>query len=154
MRNKFILGLLFVFLAASQVFAQTALKAEVDKKEITTDELLTYKLILSTSEKRVSLPSLPKFNGFIVISQAESSTVSFLKNGARTILVYAFILAPKEPGKFTIEPGTLKLKNSLISSESFEIEVKPGKLKPQPQPEEKLPTDKPRIETERSQVTL
>jgi hypothetical protein len=154
MKNKVILALLFVFLAVSHVLAQTALKAEVDKKELTADELLTYKLIVTTQEKKVSAPAVPKFEGFVVVSQAQSSTISFVKNSAKTILVYAFILAPKEAGKFTIEPSILKMKNSVISSESFEIEVKAGKLKPRPQPEEELPPAKPQIETGQPQVTL
>ena len=150
-----IFTIFFIFSHLTIVFAQTALKAEVDKKQISTDEFLTYKLTITSTEKKIPLAQLPKFEGFTVVSQAQSSKVSIAKNQIKTILIYTYLLVPTDIGKFTIEPSSIKIKNAAISSEAFEIEVKPGKVKPQPKPEEVPPSpEKPQLEPEESQVTL
>ena len=136
-------------------YAETSIKAEVDKTSITTDETLTYKIIITSSEKRMPEPQIPKFEGFSVISQAQSSTISFVQAGIKTILVYAFILAPTDKGKFKIRPSTIKIKNKTYSSDAFEIEVTQGKSKPKPPSEQKpsLPKELPQ-EEEKPQITL
>jgi hypothetical protein len=130
MNKKFLAVLLLIFFFGSPLYAQISLKAEVDKKKITTDETLAYKVIVASTQKTIPAVQLPKFEGFRVISQANSSTVSFAQGGAKTIVVYACILVPLQKGKFTINPSTVKTKDSVISSESFEIEVTQGKSRP------------------------
>lgn len=130
-----ILTSVLIFFCAINVFADTAIKAEVDKTSITTDENITYKLTITSTEKDISTPQLPKFEGFNVISQTQSSTVSLVKNNIQHFLVYVYILAPKDTGKFNIESSQIKIEGKSYSSESFEIEVKQGKAKPQHKPE-------------------
>jgi hypothetical protein len=134
-----ILTILFILTASAISLAETTIKAEVDKATITTAELLTYKLIIASSEKLIPPPKIPQFKGFIVVSQAESTTTSFQKGGMQSILVYALILLPKQAGKLKIEPAEIALGTRIYSSESFEIEVEKG-TDPLPQlPEEKQP---------------
>lgn len=148
MKKLFLAGI-FIFLFTATALAETSLKAEVDKASITTDEAITYKLTIDSTDKNIPQPQLPKFAGFQVISQAQSSNISWLKNGIKTILVYNFILAPVDIGKFKIEPSSLKIKNKTYASDGFEIEVTQGKRKPKPP----LP-EEPQPESEEPQVTL
>jgi len=133
MKIKIILFLFVIFLPTA-VFAETTLKAQVEKNKITTDEALTYKLIIASTENALPAPAFPKFAGFQVLSQAQSSTVSFMRGGMKTILVYAFILAPMKVGKFKIEPASIKVRNEAFNSDAIEIEVTQGKRIPQPPP--------------------
>jgi hypothetical protein len=121
-----ILPIVFILFLISDVLAEVSLKAEVDKTSITVDENITYKLIIISSEKEVPQPQVAEFEDFLVLSQAQSSTVSFVKGTAKTILVYAFILAAKEAGKFKIKPSSIKIKDKVYPTDSFEIEVKAG----------------------------
>ncbi len=125
-KKVFFLCLLIVLLVIKSVFAETSIKAEVDKTSITTNDTLTYKIIITSSEKTLPQPEAFKFNGFNIISQAQSSTVSLVKSEVKTILVCAFILMPQSTGKFKIAPAVIKVKNKAISSQAFEIEVTPG----------------------------
>ncbi len=154
MKFKIIVVLIAIFLLVDIVFAQDlSIKAEVDKTSLSSDENLTYKLIITSSEKKLPSPQIPKFAGFNVISKAQSSTISFAKSEIKTIVVYAFILAPSDIGKFKIEPSTIKVNDKTYSTQEFEIEVTKGKGKPQPKPEKKPalpkeiqpPTDKPQV---------
>jgi len=136
--------LVFLFSPAAVVFADTTINAEVDKARITTDELLTYKLTVASTEKNIPAPKIPGFNGFAVISQAQSSTVSFQKGGMQTILVFAFILMPKEAGKIKIEPAVVTVKGKAYASDVIQIEIKQGSVRLPEDPGPEIPeSDQP-----------
>jgi hypothetical protein len=130
MKKVIILSVIFTSLFIAEAFAQTSIKAEVDKAIVTTDDAITYKLIITSSEKSIPKPQLSKFTGFKIISSAQSSTVSFTKGNVKTIAVYAFVLVPADKGTLKIEPSSIKIKNETYSTATLEIEVKQGKLKP------------------------
>jgi len=156
MEKVIILLVIFMSLFIAEAFAQTSIKAEVDKTIVTTDDIITYKLIITSSEKNIPKPQLPKFTGFKIISSAQSSTVSFIKGNVKTIVVYAFVLIPTDKGTFKIEPSSIKIKNETFSTGSFEIEVQQGKPKPKGEPEQKPPQpEETQPETEEQpQITL
>jgi len=139
MKRIIILSLIFTNVFIAGAFAQTTIKAEVDKTSITTDSVLTYKLIITSLEKSVPTPQLPKFTGFKAISSAQSSSVAFTKGNIKTIVVYTFVLVPTNTGKFKIEPCSIEIKNETFSTESFEIEVKLGKATQKAKPQQKTP---------------
>ncbi len=148
-----LLAILFFILAIQVAFAETAIKAEIDKKVITTDETLTYKLIIASTSNTVPQPKIPKFEGFKVISRAQSSTISFVKGGAKTIFVYVFILYPDMKGKLKIGPSQIKIGDTDAASEAFEVEVKQGKRKIEPQPSKK-PSLPQNLKSNTEQFTL
>lgn len=155
MKKIIILSVIFTSLFIATAFGQTSIKAEVDKTITTTDDVVTYKLIVTSSEKDIPQPQLPKFTGFKAISQAQSSTLSFTQGNVKTIVAYAFILAPTDIGKFKIEPGAIKIKNETFSTGIFEIEVKQGKPKLEPEEKPPIPEKTPPEETEElPQITL
>lgn len=154
MKKLFII-FIFYFLFICQSLAQTQIKSEVDKIRISTEEALTYKLTVTSSEKKITQPKFPEFKDFAVIWQAESSKVSFTKEGAKTMLIYTFILAPKNTGRFSIGPAQIKAEGKVYTSEKFEIEVTPGNLKPRALPDEKPPTPKKVLPESKSlEITL
>lgn len=154
MKKAFII-LIFSLFFICLAFAQTQIKSEVDKARISTDEALTYKLTIISSEKKITQPKFPEFKDFTILWQAESSTISFIKGGAKTTLVYTFLLAPKNTGKFTIGPARIESEGKTYTSEKFEVEVTAGKLKPKALPESKpLKPKKTLPESQEPQVTL
>ncbi|HLD82492.1 MAG TPA: BatD family protein [Candidatus Omnitrophota bacterium] len=135
----FLFSLFFILDAAAQ---GTSIKAGVNKKALTTDDTLTYKITITSSERDALKPSLPKFEGFNILSQAQSSSISFAKNERKTTSAFIYVLSPKETGALKIEPASVKVGGQTHSSEPFEIEVTQGKLKPLPQnnlPEAEVP---------------
>jgi len=154
MNNKSLILTAIFILFATAASADTSIKAGVDNKSITTDDSIAYKLTISSLEKEIPSPQLPGFDGFYVISQTQSSSISFAKGGTMTELVYIYLLVPKEIGKFKIEASKIKIKNKDYSSEVFEIEVTQGKSRPGVPPEEKpyLPQDL--SDSKESQITL
>ena len=132
--------LLIVFYLNS-AFAETTIKAKVDKTNITTDEVITYKLTVTSTERKVPQPELPEFEGFRIISQVQSSNISLIKKDIKTSIVHTYILAANKIGVIKIAPSKIKIDNEIISSDAFQIEVKEGKIKPEPKEELPLPED-------------
>lgn len=131
--------LLFSLFFSFTAHAEVAIKAEVDKIAMSTDDVLTYKIIV-TSAERITVPvQFPKFEGFLVLSNAQSQTVSFVKGGIRSIVVYAFVLKPKGPGKIKIEPSSIKFQDKNYTSDHFEINVKQGKIQPKAPVKKEIP---------------
>lgn len=145
----------FIFMFSAHSFAQTFIKAEIDKVSLATNEAVTYKLTITSSERQLPPPQLPKFEGFKVVSTTKVSNISFAKNKVKTITVYTFILYPNEIGKVKIEPSSIKIKEKTYQTEEFQIEVIQVEVKPQVPPEQKplLPKQSP-SELEQSQTTL
>lgn len=137
MVKRAVLCLLFLVMAAAIAFAQTSIKAEVDKISLTTDEVLTYKVTVVSSERNVPLPELPKFDGFKILSQAQSRSFNLSAGSARNSFVFILLLAPLKTGELKIPPCTIKLDGKNYSTDTFKIEIKQGKFKPEPK--ESLP---------------
>lgn len=155
MRKILIYALLLIFSFVGEALAETTIKAEVDKTSLMLDENLTYKLSVISSEKNIALPELPKFEGFDLISRIQSSSMSLATGAIEMKLSFVFVLAPTDIGKFKIEPSSLKIDRQLYSSESFDIEVKPGKSPPKSKADSALPKNiPPEIESEEPQINL
>lgn len=155
MKKTGILSLLFISLFTAAAFGETSIKAEVDKTSLTADDSFTYKLTITSSEENMPAPALSKFTGFKILSSAQSSTMSVIKNNIKTIIAYTFILAPANIGRFNIEASTIKIKKETYSTPAFVIEVKPGKTRPKAKPKEKpLLPEEIQPETEEPQITL
>ncbi|MCM8771413.1 MAG: BatD family protein [Candidatus Omnitrophica bacterium] len=130
-RFKIIGCICFLLMVFSPAFclAQIEIKAEVDKKKVSTDEELVYKLIISSTASSIPAPEFPDFKDFYVISQANTSNITIKAPSSKITVIYVFVLVPKEAGKFIIEPSQIKTKSAIYKSESFEIEVVEGKRK-------------------------
>jgi len=145
MKRIVLYSILFIFSFRAIALAQTTIEAKVDKTTLTTDETFTYKLTVTSSKENIPLPQLPKFEGFEVLSQVESSSMSLVKEEAQIKLSFVFILTPTEIGKFKIEPSSIKIKDQTYTSEAFQIEVK-GPLLPK-----NIPSD---INSQQPQINL
>lgn len=152
MKKTVIFSWLFLMLASTAVFAETALQAEVDKLSITTDDVLTYKITIKSQEKKIPDPKVPEFKGFGVVSKLQSSSISFMKDEVNTLVSYIFVLSPQEAGKFKIEPSQVRTGAKVIMSEEFEIDVIQGKGKAVP--EQEIPPRKPLPESDEPQYTI
>ena len=156
MRNKVIVTIFFVFLFITTALAQDfSIKAEVDKTSLAIGETLNYKITINYMGKEQAEPKIPKFEGFNVISSIQSSNMSFVKNNIQRNIVYIFILATLDIGKIKIEPSVIKIGNKTYSTDTFEIEVIPGKARPKT-PLEQRPSRPEKIqpESEEPQITL
>jgi len=125
MRRIYIFYILFFFIfPVKLLYAQVSFNAKVDKVNLPINETLIYEIDITTQSKNIPSPKLPKFEDFIVVSQQQSSNISFKKDKIATQIVYSFVLMPRRSGKLKIEPAEIKIENRTYYTEAFEIEVK------------------------------
>jgi hypothetical protein len=124
--KKVLLAAAVFFQLSGACFAQTTVKAELDKIKATTDEPVTYKLTVVSGEQRLAAPSFPDLKAFDILSQSQSSNISLTGEGMKTMLVYVFVLLPREPGSIEIPPSVVTAGKEKLSSEKFTLEVSPG----------------------------
>jgi hypothetical protein len=139
MEKSFSLVTFILALACNLAFAQTEIKSRVDKDKVTTDETVTYKVTVESSESFIPQPAFPEFKDFAIISSLQSSQASWGKEGAKSSMEYVFVLLPKAIGKLKIGPATLKTKDKTYSSEELQVEVVQGKRMPDFSDDESLP---------------
>ena len=137
--------LIFAFFFIGAACAKETIQAEVDKVKVTTDDQITYKLNIVSDKDNPSYPQLPDFKGFGVLSQAQSTTVSFQKGQEDVFMTYVYILVPTAVGKFTIGPSSVKINGKVYSTRSFDIEVTQGKNHPKSEPEEAPDQEYPKV---------
>lgn len=154
-RLVFVAILASLFLSTN-VFADTSIKAEVDRYSLTLGQALTYTLSLSSSEKKVPVPEMPDFSGFDVLSSAQSTNISFVKGSVVTNMVYTFALLPVNMGKFKIAPCKIAIEGKAYATTEFEIEVtQPNPTAPEPSFQEPgLPKKETPPKYEGEQLTL
>lgn len=139
----------------ASAFADTSLKAEVDKTRITTEEAVIYKLSINSSAKKIPKPDLPGFEGFAVLSQSQASKISISAGVQTSSVTYVFILAPVKSGKFGIGPSRARIEGRDYSSDTFEIEVTQGKVQPKAESEDMAPLpEAPVSPSEAPRITL
>jgi len=154
MKRIFCLVIAVFIFSTFSVFAETSLKAEVDKLKVATDEVLTYKVTVTSNDQLIPPVRFPAFSGFDLISQGQSQSVSLQKGGLDTSLAYSFILSPIAAGKIKIDPATLKIKDRVLSTNAFEIEVSLGKDKLRITPPNQPSLPKEPDESQEPQITL
>jgi len=125
MKAKFILCLIVFLLAASSAFCETTINSDVDKTTLSVGEELVFKVTVISSERQVSAPKIENFEGFVILSQAESSTVTFDQGGGKSMLVYVYVLTPVHEGTLKIKPVTITVKNKTYATEALSITVNP-----------------------------
>jgi hypothetical protein len=137
MKRTALLIMLSILAASGVCRAETTIKAELDKRAVTADDTVTYKVTVISSEQQLPPPVFPDFKGFSTLSSSQSSSFSFSGSGTKTMLVYVFVLLPDGPGPVTIPPVQITAGGKKTSSESFTLQISPGTGKfRRPQPPE------------------
>lgn len=137
--KKYILFTILFLSVLPLAFAEISIKAEVSKKTITTDEALTYKITIASSEKTVPLPKLAEFDGFNIISRMNSTSFNLSAGTIKYAFVFVFILAATKTGEIEIPPAKIRFEDKDYSTDAFKIMVLQGKNKPQPKQKKILP---------------
>ncbi len=145
----------FMLCLPTAAFARPGLRvrAEVDKTLINMDELLTYKLTVTSSEKNIPA-KFPDFTDFAVVSMQES--VSFQQGSKLTTRVLVVVLAPRKTGKLEINSAQVTFLDKVYFSRRFRIKVQEiGAPKPDDPAAQQEPAPEPEIpDSSQSQYNL
>lgn len=102
------------------------LQAQVDTTDITTDDTVTFTLILTTPDGSAPQLNLPPLDGFNVTNQQSASQYSIVNGQTSTSMSYAYALQPTRTGDIEIPSLHLALNGQTVSTEAFTIHVRQG----------------------------
>jgi len=149
--KKLILILVLVILGANLALpADFSVKSYIDKKSIDAGEVLKLTLEINGFSQASPKITLPKFDGFVVISANTFNEISIVNNEVGSLAKMVYLLKPVKTGKLVIPEIKVKYKNKEYSAPAIEVEIK-GTLPIIPQEPKNMPqTDSVAVE----EVTL
>ena len=135
------IAILFLAVAAGRASAQgPSFQAAVDKNPVAIGDQFTLSLTLNNAGmgggKNLQLPDLGKF--YIMGGPNESTSMQFINGAVSSSVSYAYVLQPKEIGKWTIGPATIEAGGKKYSTEPVVLEV--VKAAPRPKQQAATPT--------------
>jgi len=124
-----------VVVLCAAMLAQNTFEVSVDKTQVGLGEQFTLSFVLSGNSpgggKNLQLPDLGKFH--MMSGPNQSSSFQMINGSVSSSVTYAYILQPKEIGKFTIGAASIEAGGATLRSQPVAIEVVKGSPKPKPQ---------------------
>ncbi|MGA9115536.1 MAG: BatD family protein [Bacteroidota bacterium] len=118
-------------LAAGATVARSAdatFEASVDRNQVALGEQFSLSFVLGNAGmgggKNLQLPDLSRFH--IMAGPNQSSSMQFVNGAVSSSVSYAYVLQPKEPGRFTIGAASIEVSGSVLRSQPLTIEVVQG----------------------------
>ncbi|MDR4507558.1 MAG: BatD family protein [Candidatus Brocadiaceae bacterium] len=117
--------IVFLGFAGNALAQEIRITATVDQTILTLNDQLQLTITIHGTQDS-SPPSFPDIDGFQLLFGPKISTQTSIVNGAVSMSKgYSYVLQPKDVGKFTIGPSTLKYKGKEYSSSPLPVEVVP-----------------------------
>ena len=95
-------GLLFLSLWAPRPVAaqddEVDFSAEVDRKIVTTSDMITLQLFLRGTYRNYGHPDLSRLEEFNILSSGQSNSISFVNGSLTSEVIYTYILQPVRAG--------------------------------------------------------
>lgn len=115
-------------LLAVPVFAQSSdiVTAEVDRRDLTTDDLLTLRVSINQAAAGISEPSLPPLNGFDLIGTSTSMNMTIVNGVQSSEKVFIYTLQPRITGQLVIGPVVVNVNGQDHHTNPISVNVTPG----------------------------
>lgn len=130
-KKKLLIPIILMILMLSVVTVGHAqgpapLTAQVDRTELSTDEMLTLTVSLNAAVLSAPRPSLPSLEGFQVVGSSSSSQISMVNGNVSSQILYLYRLQPYQTGNLVIEPIQVTLNGQTFSTEPISVHVTQG----------------------------
>lgn len=152
MRKTFFAASVFclaVSLAGHSVSAEDiSVTSQFDKRSARVNEEINLKIKISGAVGNVPAPRLPSFQGFDTFYTGRASHITFINGQSSSNVEFSYVLVPKTPGRFTLQPIEVTLQGRSFRTESIEIEVLAGAVPVQTRPpiqQQQLPAMTPPV---------
>ena len=140
-----IISAIILSLLSIPAFAQSqeVVRAEGDRREITTDEVLTLSVWIDTGYGPASEPTLPALEGFDVIGTSTSTQMSIIIGSVTSEKVFHYTLRPRAAGEFIIGSITVVQNGQYHNTPPMMVKVSQGTGQMQTPPQTGVPGSPP-----------
>ncbi len=144
--KSLIVGLIITLLfgtTAIPVFAQSQdiVKAEVDRTNLSTDEVLVLTVTVDTSYGNPSRPQLPALDEFELLGSSSGTQISIINGNVSQQATFNYRLHPLQIGGLVISPVMVNIGGNTYHTEPIQVHVSQGtgQVQSAPQPSQALP---------------
>ncbi|MDA1348541.1 MAG: BatD family protein, partial [Chloroflexi bacterium] len=130
-----IVAVLFAVLASVSVYTASIhaqsppVQSEVDRTELTTDEVLTLTVTIR-GEGSISAPLLSALEGVNIVGRSTVSQTTLTNNQSISELVHEYRLRPTVDGPLTIGAVRVTIDGQTYTTDPITVEVHPGVSRP------------------------
>lgn len=103
-----------------------AVTSQFDKRSARVNEEINLKIKISGAVGNVPAPRLPSFQGFDTFYTGRASHITFVNGQSSSNVEFSYVLVPKTPGRFTLQPIEVTIQGRSFRTEGIEIEVLAG----------------------------
>ncbi len=103
--------------------ADTRITAKVEPKKISMYENVTLEITVISDNQNVPQPQLPPLTDFQVFSSGRSQSIQYINGRISASVTYTYVLAPRQPGRFTVGPATVTVGGSVYSTQPEAVVV-------------------------------
>lgn len=100
--------------------------AEVDRAQLSTDQVLNLSVTVSAPSMSVPRPAIPALQGFNVVGSSSSTSISLVNGAVSSQVVYSYRLQPYETGELVIGPINVTLGGQAFSTQPITVQVSQG----------------------------
>lgn len=118
------IALFSVLITCGKISAQTNFTASVDKNPVGVNDRFKLTLTLENASGNVTPPDLSDFQ--LIFGPAKSTSYQFINGQTSNTVSYAYTLAPKATGDFTIEAAVANTDKGVLKSEPIQLKVIEG----------------------------
>lgn len=97
-----------------------------DRRSARVNEEINLKISIAGAVGNVQAPRLPSFQGFDTFYTGRASHITFVNGQSSSNVEFSYVLIPKTPGRFTLQPIDVAVQGRTFRTESVEIEVLAG----------------------------
>ena len=144
--KSIIVGLIITLLfglTAIPAFAQSQdiVKAEVDRTNLSTDEVLVLTVSVDTSYGSPSRPQLPALDEFELLGSSSGTQISIINGNVSQQATFNYRLHPIQSGDLVIDPVMVTIGGITYHTEPIQVNVTQGngQVQSAPQPSQTLP---------------
>jgi len=117
-------GLFFVLFLFEVCLAQNiSFNASVDRTELSVGEQITLTVSVSGDVKSIPQPDLPALDEFSVYSAGRSQNFTYVNGQLSASVTFNYVLVPRQAGKLTIGPASIKLEGKTYQTSPIQIAV-------------------------------
>ncbi len=118
------LGVMLVLACAADVSAsEVSISASVDIDVVPVGSEVTLVVTVKGKFRKTSDPELPPLEDFSVYQAGTSQSLSFGTGGTSSTLQFKYVLVPKRPGVFSIEPIRFRVGDKIYTADAVRLEV-------------------------------
>lgn len=123
-KTLFTLWALVVLACATDVPAsEVSVSASIHPTVVPVGSEVTLVVTVEGKFRKTSNPELPPLEKFSVYQAGTSQSLSFGTGGTSSSLQFTYILVPKEPGTFSIEPIRFRVGDKIYTADPVQLEV-------------------------------